>query len=155
MTATTLMIRDAEILLPNGEFLRGDVRIDGGQIAEVGASLSLPVRGNTATIQATGLTLLPGVIDPQVHFREPGLEYKEDLSTATRACARGGVTSFLEMPNTKPLTITQEALTAKLALAAEKCLVNYGFFIGATPENLPDLNTAHPTCGIKIFMGSS
>lgn len=161
---TALMIRDAEILLPDGEFLRGDVRVERGKIVEVGPALAqpgqsstvaLPSDGDILEIPATGLTLLPGVIDSQVHFREPGLEYKEDLSTATRACARGGVTSFLEMPNTKPLTITQEALTAKLALAATKCLVNYGFFIGATAENLPDLNTATPACGIKIFMGSN
>jgi dihydroorotase len=155
MNASNLVIRDAEILLPSGEFLRGDVYVAESQIREVGTDIALPPDSSYREIQATGLTLLPGVIDPQVHFREPGLEYKEDLSTATRACARGGVTSFLEMPNTKPLTITQEALTAKLALAAEKCLVNYGFFIGATPANLPDLNTAHPACGIKIFMGSS
>jgi len=155
MNASNLVIRDAEILLPSGEFLRGDVCVAEGQIKEVGTDIALPPDSSYREIQAAGLTLLPGVIDPQVHFREPGLEYKEDLSTATRACARGGVTSFLEMPNTKPLTITQAALKAKLALAAEKCLVNYGFFIGATPENLPDLNTAHPACGIKIFMGSS
>ena len=99
--------------------------------------------------------MLPGVIDPQVHFREPGLEHKEDLSTASRACAKGGVTSFLEMPNTKPLTTTQAILDDKLKRAAKKSLVNYGFFIGATAANLPDLNTATPTCGIKIFMGSS
>jgi dihydroorotase len=111
---------------------------------------------NTADreIDAKGLTLLPGVIDPQVHFREPGLEHKEDLFTASCACAKGGVTSFLEMPNTRPLTTTQSALDDKLRRAADKCLVNYGFFIGATPENLPDLLDAQPTCGIKIFMGS-
>lgn len=105
-------------------------------------------------IDAEGLTLLPGVIDPQVHFREPGLEHKEDLFTATCACAKGGVTSFLEMPNTRPLTTTQQALDDKLQRAQKKCLVNYGFFIGATAENLPDLLLANPTPGIKIFMGS-
>lgn len=99
--------------------------------------------------------MLPGVIDPQVHFREPGLEHKEDLFTASCACAKGGVTSFLEMPNTRPLTLTQADLDDKLQRAANKCLVNYGFFIGATAANLPDLITANPTCGIKIFMGSS
>jgi dihydroorotase len=99
--------------------------------------------------------LLPGVIDPQVHFREPGLEHKEDLFTASCACAKGGVTSFLEMPNTRPLTTTQADLDDKLRRAQDKCLVNYGFFIGATAENLPDLLTAKPTCGIKIFMGSA
>ncbi|MFO7031584.1 dihydroorotase, partial [Limnospira fusiformis CCALA 023] len=114
-----------------------------------------PAAGESETdLNAEGLTLLPGVIDPQVHFREPGLEYKEDLSTASRACAKGGVTSFLEMPNTRPLTSTKEALADKLERAAQKCLVNYGFFMGATPENLPDLLEANPTPGIKIFMGS-
>jgi dihydroorotase len=149
-----LLIRQAQILLPSGDFLIGDVWLEQGKIKEIAPSIahtddSIPI------IDAQGLTLLPGVIDPQVHFREPGLEYKEDLFTASCACARGGVTSFLEMPNTRPLTITQEMLDDKLERASQKCLVNYGFFIGATPENLPDLNTAHPTCGIKIFMGSS
>jgi dihydroorotase len=82
------------------------------------------------------------------------LEHKKDLFTASCACAKGGVTSFLEMPNTRPLTTTQEALNDKLRRTADKCLVNYGFFIGATAENLPDLLDAHPTPGIKIFMGS-
>ena len=109
---------------------------------------------STTIIDADGLTLLPGVIDPQVHFREPGLEHKEDLFTASCACAKGGVTSFLEMPNTRPLTVTQQALDDKLQRASQKCLVNYGFFIGATAEDLPDLLTANPTPGIKIFMGS-
>ncbi|MGF1570967.1 MAG: dihydroorotase [Nodosilinea sp.] len=155
MSPTPLTIRNADILLPDGTFLRGDVRLEQGRIVAVGTTLPDDPAQPTSTLDATGLTLLPGVIDPQVHFRDPGLEHKEDLSTATRACARGGVTSFLEMPNTKPLTITQAILDDKLALAAQKCLVNYGFFIGATPENLPDINTAQPTCGIKIFMGSA
>jgi len=94
------------------------------------------------------------VIDPQVHFREPGLEHKEDLFTASCACAKGGVTSFLEMPNTRPPTITQQALDDKLQRAQEKCLVNYGFFVGGTADHLPDLLLANPTPGIKIFMGS-
>lgn len=98
--------------------------------------------------------MLPGVIDPQVHLREPGLEHKEDLFTASCACAQGGVTSFLEMPNTRPLTTNQAALDDKLRRVAEKCLVNYGFFIGATGENRTDLLEAQPVCGIKIFMGS-
>ncbi len=120
-------------------------------IREIGSNLE---RAADTVIEANHLTLLPGVIDPQVHFREPGLEHKEDLTTASRACARGGVTSFLEMPNTKPLTINQAALNDKLSRAAQKSFVNFGFFIGATAENLPDLQTATPTPGIKIFMGS-
>ncbi|OKH40372.1 dihydroorotase [[Phormidium ambiguum] IAM M-71] len=154
-SATNLLIRQARILLPNGEFLVGDVKISDGQIAEVSSDLSTNIDETAVKIiDAAGLTLLPGVIDPQVHFREPGLEYKEDLFTASCACAKGGVTSFLEMPNTRPLTTTQATLDDKLQRAAEKCLVNYGFFIGATAENLPDLLTANPTPGIKIFMGS-
>ncbi|MFL6654897.1 MAG: dihydroorotase, partial [Sulfurifustis sp.] len=107
------------------------------------------------TIDAAGLLLLPGVIDPQVHFREPGKEYKEDLASGSHAAAKGGVTSFLEMPNTDPPTTSQAALDDKLARAAQKCVVNYGFFIGATPNNLDVVNRAHPACGIKVFMGSS
>jgi dihydroorotase len=162
MSIASLLIRHARILLPDGEFLVGDVLVGSSrasagqncQIIQIAPSISLEEGRVDQEIDATGLTLLPGAIDPQVHFREPGLEYKEDLYTASRACARGGVTSFLEMPNTKPLTTTQAALDAKLQLAAQKCLVNYGFFIGATAENLPDLQTANPTPGIKIFMGS-
>ncbi|MBD2679218.1 MULTISPECIES: dihydroorotase [Nostoc] len=148
----SLLIRHARIILPNGEVMIGDVLTRDRQIVEVAPEIS---QTELATeIDAQGLTLLPGVIDPQVHFREPGLEHKEDLFTASCACAKGGVTSFLEMPNTRPLTTTQQALDDKLERASQKCLVNYGFFIGATAENLPDLLLAKPTPGIKIFMGS-
>ncbi|MEG4939146.1 dihydroorotase [Microcoleus sp. F4-D5] len=150
-TTSSLLIRRARILLPDGEFLVGDVQISDGKIVRVAPEIAA---SGDREIDAKGLTLLPGVIDPQVHFREPGLEHKEDLFTASCACAKGGVTSFLEMPNTRPLTTTQAALDDKLSRAAEKCLVNYGFFIGATPENLPDLLNANPTPGIKVFMGS-
>ncbi len=151
-----VLIRQARILLPNGEFLVGDVALSEGKIVQVASEISRDSLPNDSLkiIEAEGLTLLPGVIDPQVHFREPGLEYKEDLFTASCACARGGVTSFLEMPNTRPLTTTQANLDDKLRRASEKCLVNYGFFIGATAEILPDLLEANPVCGIKIFMGS-
>jgi dihydroorotase len=151
-SAKSLLIRRAQIILPNGELMVGDVLTRDRQIVEVAPEIS--TQTPTSEIDATGLTLLPGVIDPQVHFREPGLEHKEDLFTASCACAKGGVTSFLEMPNTRPLTTNQQALDDKLQRASNKCLVNYGFFIGATAENLPDLLTAKPTPGIKIFMGS-
>ncbi len=152
MSSPSLLIRRARIILPSGEFIVGDVLTRDGQIIKV--SPSEIEETVTRSIDADGLTLLPGVIDPQVHFREPGLEHKEDLFTASCACAKGGVTSFLEMPNTRPLTITQETLNDKLQRAASKCLVNYGFFIGATSDNLSELLHANPTCGIKIFMGS-
>jgi dihydroorotase len=159
MTTSALLIRQARLLLPNGDFLVGDVQIRDRQIVQVAPNISdsdIPEMDadSYCEIDATGLTLLPGVIDPQVHFREPGLEYKEDLFTASCACAKGGVTSFLEMPNTRPLTTDQATLDDKLRRAAEKSLVNYGFFIGATADNLADLLTVTPTCGIKIFMGS-
>ncbi|MBU7584119.1 MAG: dihydroorotase [Nostoc sp. TH1S01] len=151
-SSQSLLIRHARIVLPNGEFMVGDVLTRDRLIIEVAPEIAATI--STREIDAKGLTLLPGVIDPQVHFREPGLEYKEDLFTASCACAKGGVTSFLEMPNTRPLTTTQAALDDKLQRAASKSVVNYGFFIGATAEILPDLLTAQPTPGIKIFMGS-
>jgi len=153
MSATpfSLLIRQARILLPTGDFLVGDVGIRDREIVRVAPDLD-PVAEEV--LDAEGLTLLPGVIDPQVHFREPGLEYKEDLLTASRACAKGGVTSFLEMPNTRPLTIDQSTLDDKLRRAEQKCLVNYGFFIGATPACSPALLSVNPTPAIKIFMGS-
>lgn len=148
-----LIIQGAQVLLPSGVIAPREVSIADGKITAVGTRLE--VSASTRTIDGSGLTLLPGVIDPQVHFRDPGLTHKEDLFTASCACARGGVTSFLEMPNTLPLTITQDILNDKLAIAAAKSLVNYGFFMGATADNLPDLREANPTCGIKIFMGSA
>lgn len=153
MTHSSLIIQNAQVLLPSGDIEPKDVMIAAGKITAVGTGLEVP--SDAHRIDGQGLTLLPGVIDPQVHFRDPGLEHKEDLFTASCACAKGGVTSFLEMPDTLPLTTTQEILTDKLAIAASKCLVNYAFFIGATQENLPDLREANPTCGIKIFMGSA
>lgn len=145
------LIRGATVVLPD-ETLRVSVLLEGNSIAAIDPAIHTQA---DETIQANGLHLLPGVIDDQVHFREPGLEHKEDLHTATRACAKGGVTTFLEMPNTKPTTTTCDRLTEKLALAASKCLVNYGFYIGATPTNVDELKRATRTPGIKIFIGSS
>ncbi|MDV2995998.1 MAG: Dihydroorotase [Chroococcidiopsis sp. SAG 2025] len=126
-STSSLLIRHARILLPSGEFLLGDLLTRDRQIVEIAANIATPSDAAVTEIDATGLTLLPGAIDPQVHFREPGLEHKEDLFTASCACAKGGVTSFLEMPNTRPLTTTQQTLDDKLQRAAQKCLVNYGF----------------------------
>ena len=145
------LIQGATVVLP-GETARTPVLIDDGRIAAVGAAAHSRA---DEVVDATGLHLLPGVIDDQVHFRDPGLTHKEDLRTGSRACAAGGVTSFLEMPNTVPQTITVDALTAKLALADRRCVVNYGFYIGATTDNLAELQRAARTPGIKIFMGSS
>lgn len=145
------LIRNAMCVFPDGT-RPSDVVIDGGRIVDVAAS-----RGTAAdeVVDASGMHLLPGIIDDQVHFRDPGLTHKEDLHTGSLACAKGGVTTFLEMPNTRPATITNERLLAKLELAAGKCVVNYGFYIGATPGNLDELKSAERTPGIKIFIGSS
>ena len=145
------LIRHGHCVLPAG-IVEVDLLLENGRILGID-----PPAGTAAdeTIDATGLHVLPGVIDDQVHFRDPGLTHKEDLRTGSLACAKGGVTTFLEMPNTTPATITQQALEEKLALAAGKCAVNYGFYIGATPENAGELKQAHRTPGIKIFIGSS
>lgn len=147
------LITGATCVLPTGE-ANVDVLIDGGKILAIDPPMGLRAHIDE-TVHAQGLYLLPGVVDDQVHFREPGLTHKEDLHMATRACAKGGVTSFLEMPNTKPTTTTVERLHEKLQLASTKCHVNYGFYIGATPDNVVELNAATRTPGIKIFIGSS
>ena len=145
------MIRNSTVIC-EGETLRTDVLIDGKQIAVIDAASHTSA---DVEIDATGMWLMPGIIDDQVHFREPGLIHKEDLAHATRACAAGGVTSFLEMPNTIPNTVTQQALEEKLSLAQGQCMVNFGFYMGATLDNLPELKAARRTPGIKIFIGSS
>lgn len=145
-----LTLRGGRLALPTG-IVEGDLQISGGRITAVGRV----DRDLGRVIDARHLLVMPGVIDPQVHFREPGLTHKEDLGSGSRACAAGGVTSFLEMPNTQPPTTTVEAMAWKKARAAETSRVNYGFFIGATPTNLEVLNGVEDVCGIKIFMGSS
>ncbi len=148
----SLIIRNARIARPNGSIFEGDIACESGRIARIAAAIDVDA---AETIDANGKLLLPGGIDAQVHFREPGQEYKEGLASGSRAAVKGGVTSFLEMPNTDPPTISQSALDDKLARAAQKCVANYGFFIGATPDNLEAINTAAPVCGIKVFMGAS
>lgn len=145
------LIQHADLVLPSG-IVRADLLIENGKILGID-----PPRNSAAdeVVDATGLHLLPGVIDDQVHFRDPGLTHKEDLHTGSMACAKGGVTTFLEMPNTKPTTTSVEALHEKLALAATKAVVNYGFYIGATESNVQELAAAKRAPGIKIFIGSS
>ena len=113
--------------------------------------------GSAEVIDGTGKYLIPGVIDEHVHFREPGLTHKADIYTESRAAVAGGVTSFMDMPNTVPQTTTQELLQQKFDLAAEKSLANYSFYLGATNDNLAEVVKTDPkrVCGIKLFMGSS
>ena len=114
-------------------------------------------RPSTQVIDATGKYLIPGIIDEHVHFREPGLTHKADICIESRAAVAGGVTSFMDMPNTNPQTTTQELLQQKFDLAAEKSLANYSFYLGATNDNLAEVVKTDPkrVCGIKLFMGSS
>ena len=134
---------------------KGDVGIRGGRIAALG-DLSQADAGER--IDASGLHVLPGVIDTQVHLREPGLEHKEDLETGGRAAVLGGVTAVFEMPNTKPATDTPEALADKVRRARHRMQCDFAFYAGATTENaeaLPELERQPGCCGVKIFMGSS
>ena len=159
-----LLISGATMLLPNATKV-GDLRIKNGIIAEIGEPGALEGMENELFVDGTGLHLLPGIIDPQVHFRDPGQPEREDLGSGSAAAVSGGVTSFLDMPNNVPSITTLEGMQSKLATAAEKCVNNYGFFIGATEDNVSDLQDAVGTrenpiaipgiCGIKIFMGVS
>lgn len=140
------------LVTPDG-VVEADLALDGGRIAAIG-----PAPGAGERIDITGLTVLPGVIDSQVHFREPGMEHKEDLGTGTRAAALGGVTAVFEMPNTSPPTTTAEALADKLRRARGRAWTDHAFFVGATPENaasLAELERLPGCAGVKIFMGSS
>lgn len=141
MVALPSGTRQASVLVEGDKILQIDPQVDQATVDEV--------------VDCQEKVLIPGAIDDQVHFREPGLTHKEDLEHASRACAKGGITSFLEMPNTVPNTTTQSALESKLQLASEKSRVNFGFYIGATPDNVDELKQAHRTPGIKIFIGSS
>ena len=131
-----------------------DVLIAEGRIQKIGSNLE-----DTAAeeVHAEGLVLLPGMIDDQVHFREPGLTHKADIFTESRAAVAGGITSFMEMPNVIPQTTTQELLTAKYALGEKNSLANYSFYMGATNVNLDEVlkTDTSNVCGLKIFMGSS
>jgi dihydroorotase len=156
-----LIIQDAICLLPDptgqGQLIeqQAHIGIRDGKIAEISTTLSGP---GLKMVSAKGLHALPGVIDSQVHFREPGLTHKEDLETGTRGAILGGVTSIFEMPNTNPATTTKELFEDKLNLAKNRAHCNYAFFIGAAHDNagnLADLETLHHCSGIKIFMGSS
>lgn len=146
-----MLIRGAQTVFP-GEMRQANVLVEDGKILDPDAS---PQAAADEVVEANGLYLLPGLVDDQVHFREPGLTHKEDLAHASRACAKGGVTTFLEMPNTNPTTTTVERLHEKLAIAADSSIVNYGFYIGATTDNVAELAKAERTPGIKIFIGSS
>ena len=149
-----LVIKNGTIVSHRG-IAQADIGIRNGKIAEIGA---LETTQATTYIDAKGLHVLPGVIDTQVHFREPGMEQKEDLESGTRSAVMGGVTAIFEMPNTQPLTTTIEALNDKMRRANGRCWTNYAFYVGATPDNIGHLSTLEHhrgVCGVKMFVGAS
>lgn len=146
------------VIVNEGKAFTGYVLTEGEMIAAVGeGEPPALLEENAVVIDGRGRLLLPGVIDTHVHFRDPGLTYKADMQTESVAAVTGGVTSFIDMPNTKPATVTVEALEAKLKRASEVSAANYGFFIGATSDNIDELLRADYTrcAGVKLFMGSS
>ena len=145
------------MVLPN-RIVEGDLRVSNGLIKTIAPFGGLQPEIGELVIDGTGLHLLPGVIDPHVHFRDPGNPEKEDLESGSRAAAAGGITSFLDMPNTSPNATNRLALEEKIAAASKKAVTHHGFFIGATTNNVSDLQSVQGMdgiCGIKIFMGSS
>lgn len=151
-TTFDLILKNGTALLPSGR-AEIDIAIKNGKIADIGNFSDA-----AQVLDCRGLHVLPGVIDTQVHFREPGGEHKEDLEHGMMAAAMGGVTSIFEMPNTNPLTTTPEAIAEKMARASKAPWVNYAFYLGGTAENalrLAGWETLPGVCGIKIFMGAS
>ena len=160
MTKTyDLILRGGTVVNHDGEGLR-DIGVIGGKIVDIGVPFGVSAG---EVIDCAGLHILPGVIDSQVHFREPGPNHKEDLETGSRAAVLGGVTTVFEMPNTSPLTVTKEAIEDKLARAAGKVdhggmFCDHAFYVGAThgnPKELAKLEMLPGVSGVKIFMGAS
>lgn len=150
-----ILIRNAKIV-NEGSIFEGDVLIEDEYIVEIAEKISAKT-GATKIIDAEGSYLIPGAIDDQVHFREPGLTHKGDIASESRAAVAGGVTSFIEQPNTVPNAVTQEILEDKYQIASEKSYANYSFMMGATNDNLEEVLKTNPknVAGIKIFLGSS
>jgi dihydroorotase len=149
-----LLLKGGTVVNHDGEGQR-DVALTGGRIAALG---DFPASAAGQVVDCRGLHILPGVIDTQVHFREPGATHKEDLETGSRGAVLGGVTAVFEMPNTDPLTVTAETMTDKVARAEHRMHCDFAFFIGGTRENvgeLPTLELMRGCAGVKVFMGSS
>lgn len=144
-------------IVNEGSVVLGDILIENEYISEIGAPGTIQVETAFNLVDGTGKYLFPGVIDDQVHFREPGLTHKGDLHSESRAAVAGGITSYMEMPNTVPNALTQELLQEKYQRASEVSIANYSFFMGASNDNLEEVLSTNPknVCGVKVFMGSS
>jgi dihydroorotase len=150
----TTVIRNAR-LVNEGEIVESDVLLKDGRIEKIATAITAPA--GAEVVDAAGRHLLPGMIDDQVHFREPGLTHKGDFYSESRAAIAGGVTSYMEMPNSKPPTTNAEQLAWKYARAAKTSAANFGFYFGATNDNIEDIKSLDPSmaCGVKVFMGAS
>ncbi len=150
---STILIKAASIV-NEGQIFNADLLIKNGRIEKIAPTIDISA---DLEINAEGLHLLPGMIDDQVHFREPGLTHKADIFSESMAAVAGGITSFMEMPNTVPNTLTQDLLADKYAIAKQTSLANYSFYMGASNDNIEEVlkTDAKNVCGIKVFMGSS
>jgi dihydroorotase len=150
---SSLLIRNASIV-NEGEIRVGDVYVLNGRIDQIGSAVD---KDAEVEIDANGLYLMPGIIDDQVHFREPGLTHKAEIFTESRAAVVGGVTSYMDMPNVKPPSLTQDLLEDRYRIASERSRANYSFYMGASNDNLEEVlkTPLENVCGVKIFMGSS
>lgn len=150
----SILIKNA-VLVNEGVVRELDVRITGTRIEQIAADITAQV--NDEIVDASGCWLLPGMIDDQVHFREPGLTHKGSIATESRAAVAGGITSYMEMPNVNPATTSIDALNNKYAIARQHSLANYAFYLGATEDNLDEIKALDPqtVCGVKVFMGAS
>jgi dihydroorotase len=153
---SSILIKNAKII-NEGRSYCSDLLIKNELISVIGSADQIIAPAGTKIIDGTGLLLIPGIIDDQVHFREPGLTHKGDIFSESRAAVAGGVTSFMDMPNTNPQTVSIELLNEKYRIGSENSLTNYSFYIGATNTNLDEVIKVDPSevCGIKLFMGSS
>jgi len=154
MNKSRLLIRNARIVNED-TIAEGDVLVRGGRIEQVGGEIR--AADGDHVIDAAGQHLLPGFIDDQVHFREPGLTHKGDIASESAAAAAGGITSFMDMPNVRPPTVTREALAGRYELANGRAVGNFGFYLGATDDNADEVRRLRPgeACGVKVFMGAS
>ena len=151
-----ILIKNAKIA-NEGQVVESDLLIKGERIDKIASDINASQYPDVQVYDAQGKLLLPGMIDDQVHFREPGLTHKGSIATESAAAIAGGITSFMEMPNVNPLTITHETLADKFALAATKSLANFSFYLGASNDNIEVIKSLKPdaACGVKVFMGAS
>ena len=153
MSQKRYLLKNIQLVNEN-KISHGDILIENGRITKIAGAIEHP---GAEEVIGDGLMVMPGVIDDQVHFREPGLTHKAEIYTEARAAVAGGITSYMEMPNVVPQTLTQDLLAAKYEIGAAKSLANYSFYMGVSNENLEEVVKTDPAnvCGLKIFMGSS